>query len=353
MLDVSEKSWVINFVNHSDLKGDPGTDGTNGVDGIDGTDGTDGVDGADGLTVSVNGVTQVDGDITLGASNIGITDSGEHFTATNIEGALSELFTSVSDGKTLVAAAITDKGVTTAATDSFSTMATNIGAIVTGSGGEPLTSAVADSININSVLPLTDAVSISLGAAPLDFIYDTSCIDTSSGTSLANTINTLENTTVLLTWITRSATSTPVGWTLSHTNTLIDSGITQYMSVAYKNTSSGETSVSVTVTQSTSGRIYSSLIALSSQKTVTYISEASDLGSIAFTKPSTYPCLYSMQLVQWTTGSYTCSDTTLDVYIASTSSGRLGNIVDEGAARSLTISAPSSLPFNLVICTLT
>ena len=44
--------------------------------------------------------------------------------------ATNELKTSVSDGKSAIAAAVTDKGVNTAASDSFSTMATNIGAIV-------------------------------------------------------------------------------------------------------------------------------------------------------------------------------------------------------------------------------
>ena len=40
--------------------------------------------------------------------------------------AINELFTSVSDGKTAIAAAITDKGVSTAASDTFATMAQNI-----------------------------------------------------------------------------------------------------------------------------------------------------------------------------------------------------------------------------------
>lgn len=40
--------------------------------------------------------------------------------------AINELFTSVSDGKAMVAAAITDMGVSTAANASFSTMANNI-----------------------------------------------------------------------------------------------------------------------------------------------------------------------------------------------------------------------------------
>jgi tRNA U38,U39,U40 pseudouridine synthase TruA len=52
-------------------------------------------------------------------------------TATNVQDAIDEVFQSVSNGKTLIAAAITDKGVPTAASDSFSTMATNIRSIDT------------------------------------------------------------------------------------------------------------------------------------------------------------------------------------------------------------------------------
>ena len=48
---------------------------------------------------------------------------------------LNEVFQSVSDGKSLVASAITDKGVTTAADATFQTMATNIANIPSGSGG--------------------------------------------------------------------------------------------------------------------------------------------------------------------------------------------------------------------------
>lgn len=47
----------------------------------------------------------------------------------------TELFQSVSDGKTKIAGAITDKGVLTSATDTFQTMADNISQITTSSGG--------------------------------------------------------------------------------------------------------------------------------------------------------------------------------------------------------------------------
>lgn len=49
---------------------------------------------------------------------------------------IKEVFTSVSDGKELIASAITDKGVETDATDTFATMAQNIGEIQTGGGGD-------------------------------------------------------------------------------------------------------------------------------------------------------------------------------------------------------------------------
>lgn len=58
-----------------------------------------------------------------------------HTTAkNNLVSAVNELFTSVSNGKTQLAAAITDMGVETAAGDSFATMAANIRKL-TGSAG--------------------------------------------------------------------------------------------------------------------------------------------------------------------------------------------------------------------------
>ena len=53
-------------------------------------------------------------------------------TTEQVNAAVSELFTSVSDGKALIASAITDKGVATAQDASFQTMQENILAIQTG-----------------------------------------------------------------------------------------------------------------------------------------------------------------------------------------------------------------------------
>ena len=53
-------------------------------------------------------------------------------TSNNVQGAIDQLFTSVSNGKNKIAGAITDKGVSTSGTDSFDVMAGNIGKIPVG-----------------------------------------------------------------------------------------------------------------------------------------------------------------------------------------------------------------------------
>lgn len=67
----------------------------------------------------------------LTASSIEYNNETSSMKATNVQSAIDELFTDVSEGKTLIAAAVTDKGVETAATDSFQQMADKIGQITT------------------------------------------------------------------------------------------------------------------------------------------------------------------------------------------------------------------------------
>ena len=117
------------------LKGDKGDKGATGAKGDKGDKGDT---GQNGLTtaISVNGITYThnNGTITLPnyptvtstANGITIADTAGNFTATNVEGALAELFQFVSNGKTLIASAITDMGIATSNTDSFEVMANNI-----------------------------------------------------------------------------------------------------------------------------------------------------------------------------------------------------------------------------------
>ena len=68
------------------------------------------------------------------ASNVTYNNSqtSSIITGTNVQQAIDQLFTSVSDGKTQIASAITDKGVSTSASDTFAQMAANIGSIAVG-----------------------------------------------------------------------------------------------------------------------------------------------------------------------------------------------------------------------------
>ena len=81
----------------------------------------------------------------ISASNITIADTAGNFTATNIEAALAELFQFVSNGKTLIASAITDMGIATSNTDTFQVMANNI-RMISGSSGEITTHTITNNL---------------------------------------------------------------------------------------------------------------------------------------------------------------------------------------------------------------
>lgn len=60
------------------------------------------------------------------ANDITYNNQTSGATSTNVQGAIDELFTSVSEGKSLIASAITDKGVNTSADASFQVLKDNI-----------------------------------------------------------------------------------------------------------------------------------------------------------------------------------------------------------------------------------
>ena len=72
-------------------------------------------------------------------------------TAQDLKGAINEVFQNVSNGKQLIATAITDKGVNTSSNDTFQTMATNIGKISSGSSiTYSVTNNLSHAVNNNS-----------------------------------------------------------------------------------------------------------------------------------------------------------------------------------------------------------
>lgn len=120
-------------------KGDKGDKGDTGPAGADGAQGPQGEPGENATINGVNALT-----LTVTGGGITGTQTGSTFTLDS-----SELFQSVSDGKSAVAAAITDKGVQTAADATFQQMATNIGNIPSGVQGlvQVDDSNIADAIN--------------------------------------------------------------------------------------------------------------------------------------------------------------------------------------------------------------
>jgi len=65
----------------------------------------------------------------INAEDVDFDNTWTGMQSDNVQDAIEEVFQSVSNGKTIIAAAITDKGVSTAATDSFQTMASNISSL--------------------------------------------------------------------------------------------------------------------------------------------------------------------------------------------------------------------------------
>ena len=154
------------------LKGDKGDQGPQGEKGDKGDIGEQGPAGADGYT-PVKGVDYFDGAKgekgdtgaqgpqgeqglkgdkgdkgdpgSTEASGVSIQDTAGNFTATNVEGALTELFQFVSNGKILIASAITDMGVNTSNTDTFEVMANNI-RMISGSSGEITTYTITNNL---------------------------------------------------------------------------------------------------------------------------------------------------------------------------------------------------------------
>ena len=88
------------------------------------------------------------------ADGITIKDTNNNFTATNVEGALSELFQNVSNGKQLIATAITDKGVATSSDDTFQIIAANIRGIPNQGGGITPTGTI--NITANGTIDVTN-----------------------------------------------------------------------------------------------------------------------------------------------------------------------------------------------------
>jgi hypothetical protein len=96
-------------------KGEQGEPGPQGIQGIQGIPGEQGIQGIQGIPGESGAST---------ASDVAITDINNNFTATNVEGALDELFTYAVNGKTLLVNAINGRGGTASINNTLSELAT-------------------------------------------------------------------------------------------------------------------------------------------------------------------------------------------------------------------------------------
>ncbi len=133
-----------------------------------------------------------------------------------------------------------------------------------------------------------------------------------SGTSLTTSVNCQVGDLVVAAIIVRSALTLPDGWTLVSTSNAVSGDSTnQTLSFAYKVATS--TSESITVTQATSGRIYTTLCALQGAKSVEdigYSYATNKAGSLTVNKNGGVK-LWGASSTTWTTstphGDWICS----------------------------------------------
>lgn len=98
------------------------------------------------------------------------------------------------------------------------------------------------------------------------------CKDVSSGTTLSSSITCEVGDLIVAQIVVRSSLTLPNGWTLLRTIPAISSDNSQTLSFAYKIATS--TTETLTVTQSSSNRIYINLIRVKNADSIIYVSEA-------------------------------------------------------------------------------
>lgn len=100
------------------------------------------------------------------AEKVALKDTSNKFTATDVEGAMLELFTLANDGKTRVANAVTAKGVSASSSDTFTTLASKIGQIST---GKKWASGIVTGVTINDQSMFPTELPVNLDFMPSAF----------------------------------------------------------------------------------------------------------------------------------------------------------------------------------------
>lgn len=240
---------------------------------------------------------------------------------------MQEVFTSVSNGKDLVASAITDKGVPTESDATFQQMADNIEQIQSGGSFDIL----------NNIAVARDEI-----IKPLLLNYN--CVDIASGTTLTCNLTSNVDGWCLATVTTRSDTTYPSGWTLLkeiHINDSTD----QRMAMLCKQVQENE-EITFTAIQSNSARIYINLLVLDcngfeANNGTEIVKKNADSTQNIVSKIYD-KCVWCCSAVNWSSYYYWNIDGLVSIGIQPSNSPRQCNIIDFLDVNSRTIKGGSN-----------
>lgn len=241
---------------------------------------------------------------------------------------LQEVFTSVSNGKRVIASAITDKGVHTEPDATFQQMADNIEQITSGGGSFDI---------VSNIAAARDEI-----IKPLLLNYN--CVDIASSTTLTCNLTSAVDGWCLATVTTRSDATYPSGWTLLkeiHINDSTD----QRMAMLCKQVQEDE-EISFTAIQSNSARIYINLLVLDCNGFET--NDGTEIVKINADStqnimPKIYDkCVWCCSGVHWSSYYYWNIDGLVSIGIQPSDSPRQCNIIDFLDINSRTIKGGSS-----------
>ena len=171
-------------------------------------------------------------------------------------------------------------------------------------------------------------------------LENSACFEANGNTSLTGTLKAAAGQMVVATVTVRSTPTYPAGWTLLVQSDLLTNaaGTKQLIAVLYRTVTQDET-VSFTMKQSSSGRMYLNLLAFSGVKTLRLRTEAEflssqDINSFTVQRPEGEVMLWCLGAISWKTsapyGDWTCNGSSAGMISLNQASAqpRQANLVD-------------------------